>query len=56
MSDKTYVVITEDEDFCVGDMDAITDWLCITDVVLAGCTFYELGRKVDIAVQVVDKK
>ena len=56
MSDKTYVVITEDEDFCVGSMADITDWLCIDGSPFGGCTFYELGKKVDVVIEVVDKK
>jgi hypothetical protein len=56
MSDQTYVVITENEDFCVGTMDAITDWLYINDSPLGECTFYELGKKIDVVLEVVNKK
>ena len=57
MSDKIYVVITEDEDCCVGDMETITEWLCQQrSVDFSGCTFFELGKKVDVILEVVDKK
>jgi len=55
MSDTTYVAITEDEDFCVGDMETITEWLHNHDILISGCYFYELGKKVEVVLTVVGK-
>ena len=55
MSDITYVAISEDEDFCVGDMEAITEWLHNHDILISGCTFYELGKKVEVVLKAVGR-
>jgi len=55
MSDITYVAITEDEDFCVGDMETITEWLHNHDILISGCSFYELGKKVEVVLKVADR-
>jgi hypothetical protein len=51
-NDKTYVVINEDEDYCVGDMVDINNWLLLDRTPLSGLTFYELGEKVDVVIEV----
>jgi len=55
MSDITYVAITEDEDYCVGDIDTITTWLYDHDIVISRCYFYELGKKVEVVLKVAGR-
>jgi hypothetical protein len=56
MSDTTYVAITEDEwNFCVGDMETITEWLHNHEIVITGCSFYELGKKVEVVLKVAGR-
>ena len=55
MSDITYVAISEDEDYCVGDIDTITTWLYDHEIVLTGCSFYELGKKVEVVLKVAGR-
>ena len=53
MSDVTYVAITEDGDFCVGDMETITEWFHNHEILFTGCSFYELGKKIDVVLEAV---
>lgn len=55
-NDKTYVVINEDGDYCVGDMVDINNWLLLDRTPLSGLTFYELGEKVDVVIEVCQAK
>ena len=57
MSDITYVAITEDGwNYYVGDMDTITTWLYDNEIVLTECSFYELGKKIEVSLKVVDRR
>jgi len=55
MSDIIYVAISEDDDFCVGDMEFITEWLHNHEIVITGCSFYELGKKVEVVLKAVGR-
>ena len=57
MSDITYVAITEDGwNYYVGDMDTITTWLYDNEIVLTECSFYELGKKIEVSLKIVDRR
>ena len=53
MSDKIYVVETQDGYSFAGTLTAITDWLYDMNVGLASCEFYEVGKKVQISIEVI---
>lgn len=53
MSDKIYVVATQDGYSFAGTLTAITDWLYDMGVGLSSCTFYELGKEVQISIEVI---
>ena len=56
-NDKTYVVINKDEDYCcVGDMVAINNWVLLDRTPLSDLTFYELGKEVDVVIEVCQAK
>lgn len=53
MSDKIYVVETQGGEVFAGTLLAINDWLHDMDEGLGSCSFYELGKEVQVMIEVV---